>query len=155
MFPLDAPPAPPTQCEFAVRVRLQTLANRITESNCSPITTRAIALCASPDSIFPSASDTYGAATHHYAPVCLNSLLFKTERDLEKLSRLLGKTADALHWQKLAATRKLLVQKYLWNESQRLFFDYDFQTQRRSDYRYATTFYPLWAGLPPKPRPGP
>ena len=89
----------------------------------------------------------YGAATHHYAPVCLNSLLFKTERDLEKLSRLLGKTADALHWQKLAATRKLLVQKYLWNESQRLFFDYDFQTQRRSDYRYATTFYPLWAGL--------
>ena len=89
----------------------------------------------------------YGAATHHYAPVCLNSLLFKTERDLEKLSRLLGKTADAVHWQKLAATRKLLVQKYLWNESQRLFFDYDFQTQRRSDYRYATTFYPLWAGL--------
>src|SRR6266853_5749032 len=26
----------------------------------------------------------YGAATHHYAPVCLNSLLFKTERDLEE-----------------------------------------------------------------------
>jgi len=89
----------------------------------------------------------YGAATHHYAPVCLNSLLFKTERDLEKLSRLLGKTPDALHWQKLAATRKLLVQKYLWNQTQRLFFDYNFETRRRSDYPYATTFYPLWAGL--------
>jgi alpha,alpha-trehalase len=89
----------------------------------------------------------YGAATHHYAPVCLNSLLFKTERDLEQLSRLLGKSADAVHWQKLAAARKLLVQKYLWNERQRLFFDYNFETRRRSDYRYATTFYPLWAGL--------
>ena len=24
---------------------------------------------------------------------------------------------------------------------------YNFETQQRSDYRYATTFYPLWAGL--------
>lgn len=89
----------------------------------------------------------YGAATHHYAPVCLNSLLFKTERDLEKLSRLLGKTSEALHWQTLAETRKLSVQKYLWNSRRGLFFDYDFETRQRSDYRYATTFYPLWAGL--------
>jgi len=89
----------------------------------------------------------YGAATHHYSPVCLNSLLFKTERDLEKLSRLLGKSTDAMHWRKLAAVRKLSVQKYLWNEKQGLFFDYNFDTHQRSDYRYATTFYPLWAGL--------
>src|ERR1017187_3255959 len=24
----------------------------------------------------------FGSATHHYAPVCLNSLLYKTEKDL-------------------------------------------------------------------------
>jgi len=89
----------------------------------------------------------YGVATHHYAPVCLNSLLFKTERDLEGMSRLLGKTSDTLHWQSLAEARKRLVQKYLWNERQGLFFDYDFENNRRSSYRYATTFYPLWAGL--------
>ena len=89
----------------------------------------------------------YGAATHHYAPVCLNSLLFKTERDLEVMGRLLGKTADVAHWQQMAERRKVAVHKYLWNEQEGLFFDYNFETQQRSDYRYATTFYPLWAGL--------
>jgi alpha,alpha-trehalase len=89
----------------------------------------------------------YGASTHHYAPICLNSLLFKTERDLEELSRLLGKTSEATQWQRQAEARKQAVQKYLWDEQQGLFFDYDFESGQRSSYRYATTFYPLWAGL--------
>jgi alpha,alpha-trehalase len=89
----------------------------------------------------------YGAATHHYAPVCLNSLLFKTERDLEEMSRVLGKNADAAEWQRLAEARKQAMQKYLWDERKGLFFDYNFENQQRSTYLYATTFYPLWAGL--------
>jgi alpha,alpha-trehalase len=89
----------------------------------------------------------FGAFTHHYAPVCLNSLLFKTERDLEAMSRLLGKEVEAAHWQALAKAREAAVQEYLWGDAQGLFFDYDFETKRQSDYRYATTFYPLWVGL--------
>ena len=85
----------------------------------------------------------YGAATHHFAPVCLNSLLFKTERDLEEISRLLGKNSDASQWQRLAEARKQSMQKYLWDERQGLFFDYNFDSGQRSTYRYATTFYPL------------
>jgi alpha,alpha-trehalase len=89
----------------------------------------------------------YGAATQHYAPVCLNSLLFKTERDLEELSRLLGKNSAQETWKKMAEERKQSMQKYLWDEQQGLFFDYNFDTKQRSTYRFATTFYPLWAGL--------
>jgi alpha,alpha-trehalase len=89
----------------------------------------------------------YGAATHHYAPVCLNSLLFKTERDLEEMSRVLGKNSDTAEWQKLAQARRESMQKYLWDEEQGLFFDYDFESGKRSTYRYASTFYPLWAGV--------
>jgi alpha,alpha-trehalase len=89
----------------------------------------------------------YGAATHHFAPVCLNSLLFKTERDLEEMSRLLSKPSEAAQWQKLAEARRQAIQKYLWDERQGLFFDYNFDTEQRSTYRYASTFYPLWAGL--------
>jgi alpha,alpha-trehalase len=89
----------------------------------------------------------YGAATHHYAPVCLNSLLFKTERDLEEMSRLLGKTSEAVLWEKQAEARKQAMQEYLWDEGRGLFFDYNFHDQRRSTYLYASTFYPLWAGL--------
>jgi alpha,alpha-trehalase len=89
----------------------------------------------------------FGAATHHYAPVCLNSLLYKTEKDLEQISRWLGRTADAEKWSKRAEERKKLIARYLWDDKAGFFFDYNLLTGQRSSYRYATTFYPLWAGL--------
>jgi alpha,alpha-trehalase len=89
----------------------------------------------------------YGAATHHYAPVCLNSLLFKTEKDLEAMSELLGKRSERAQWHNMADVRRQAMQKYLWDDRAGLFFDYNFDDQQRSTYRFATTFYPLWAGL--------
>jgi alpha,alpha-trehalase len=89
----------------------------------------------------------YGAATHHYAPVCLNSLLFKTEQDLAEMSRSLGRNSEAAQWNTLAEARKQSMQEYLWDERQGLFLDYNFDNKERSTYRYATTFYPLWVGL--------
>jgi alpha,alpha-trehalase len=89
----------------------------------------------------------FGAATHHYAPVCLNSLLYKTEKDLEQISLWLGLSADAEKWSKRAAERKKLITRYLWDDKSGWFFDYNLQTGERSTYRYASTFYPLWAGL--------
>jgi alpha,alpha-trehalase len=29
-----------------------------------------------------------------------------------------------------------------------MYFDYDFENQKRSSYEYVTTFFPLWAGIP-------
>jgi alpha,alpha-trehalase len=92
----------------------------------------------------------YGAATHHYAPVCLNSLLYKTEKDLQQISEILGRTKDAEHWQELAGRRQERIQKYLWDEQHGLFADYDLDASARSTYEYVTTFYPLWAGLATK-----
>jgi len=89
----------------------------------------------------------FGAATHHYAPVCLNSLLYKTEKDLEQMSRWLGHAADAKQWSKRAEARKKLINRYLWDEKTGLFFDLNFETGERSRYRYATTYFPLWVGL--------
>ncbi len=89
----------------------------------------------------------FGSATHHYAPVCLNSLLYKTERDLEQISIWLGHNDDAKKWSRRAEDRKKLIAQYLWNGSQGLFFDFNFTTNRMSSYKYASAFYPLWAGL--------
>jgi alpha,alpha-trehalase len=89
----------------------------------------------------------FGSATHHYAPVCLNSLLYKTEKDLEQISLWLGHTDDAKKWNKRAEERKQLITHYLWNDQQGLFFDFNFLTKRMSGYQYASTFYPLWAGV--------
>jgi alpha,alpha-trehalase len=89
----------------------------------------------------------FGAGTHHYAPVCLNSLLYKTEKDMAQISEWLGRKSDASNWNKRAEDRKNLITRYLWDEKAGFFFDYDFETDQKSTYRYATTFYPLWAGL--------
>jgi alpha,alpha-trehalase len=89
----------------------------------------------------------FGAATHHYAPVCLNSLLYKTEKDLEQISLWLSHGDDAKKWNGRAEARKKLITHYLWNNEQGQFFDFNFQTKRMSTYQYASTFYPLWAGL--------
>lgn len=89
----------------------------------------------------------FGAATHQYAPVCLNSLLYKTEKDLEQISRWLARSADAETWSKRAAARKKLIARYLWDPQRGLFFDYRFTSGRISSYQYASAFYPLWAGL--------
>jgi alpha,alpha-trehalase len=89
----------------------------------------------------------YGAATHHYAPVCLNSLLYKTEKDLEQMSAALGRKEESEKWRQRSEQRKADVQKYLWDSERGLFFDYDFEKQARSTYEYVTTFYPLWAGI--------
>ena len=46
-----------------------------------------------------------------------------------------------------AEQRKKLITRYLWDEKSGFFFDFNLQTGKRSWYRYATTFYPMWAGL--------
>jgi len=89
----------------------------------------------------------FSAETHHYAPVCLNSLLYKTEKDLERISTLLGRPKEAERWNARAIERQKLIQKYLWDAKHGLYFDYNFVTGTLSSYEYATTFYPLWAGL--------
>jgi alpha,alpha-trehalase len=92
----------------------------------------------------------YGMRTHHYAPVCLNSLLYKTEKDLEQMASLLGRTAEAQSWRDAAMRRQQVMHSLMWDAQRGMFFDYDFEKKQRSTYEFATTFYPLWAGLATK-----
>jgi alpha,alpha-trehalase len=92
----------------------------------------------------------FGADTHHFAPACLNSLLYKVEKDLEAMSGMLGRTQEAEDWKKQAAARQKAIVDWMWDAQLGEFFDYNFITQKRSVYEYASTFYPLWAGLATK-----
>jgi alpha,alpha-trehalase len=89
----------------------------------------------------------FGAATHHFAPVCLNSLLYKAEQDLAQMSEILGDKESVDDWRKRAAERRDAIQKYLWDAKRGLYFDYDFEKQVQSSYEYVTTFIPMWAGV--------
>jgi alpha,alpha-trehalase len=89
----------------------------------------------------------FGSGTHRYAPDCLNSLLYKTEKDMEQISKWAGRAAEAEQWAKRADERKRLITRYLWSSERGFFTDFNFQTGQKSSYEYATMFYPLWAGL--------
>lgn len=82
-----------------------------------------------------------------YWPVCLNSFLYKTEIDIARIYSLENKPEQATLWQQKAEHRKALINKYMWNENKGLYFDYNTHSQSQSDYVFATTFIPMWAGI--------
>ncbi|KAH9998930.1 glycoside hydrolase family 37 protein [Russula vinacea] len=49
-------------------------------------------------------------------------------------------------WFARADFRREVIDKYCWNESKSLYFDYDTVQEKQSLYESATTFWPLWAG---------
>ncbi|MGB8260520.1 MAG: trehalase family glycosidase [Terracidiphilus sp.] len=89
----------------------------------------------------------FDGSTHHYAPVCLNSLLYRYERDLEHLAHLLAQPKEAFRWDRKAKARGAAMQRYLWRASEGVFADYDFTRARTSSYAYITSLYPMWAGV--------
>lgn len=89
----------------------------------------------------------FDGGTHHFAPVCLNSLLYRYERDMEHFAHLLGKPADAAKWERRAQKRAAAIQRYLWDAKDGVFQDYDFFHARKSTYAYISSLYPLWAGV--------
>jgi len=94
-----------------------------------------------------------------FVTVDLNCLLYKIETDIAKTIE--NEFADSLKledgtieksadWYQRAKKRKELINKYLWDAEQGMFFDYDLVNKRRTVYVTAVAFYPLWASVATK-----
>ncbi|PGH04219.1 neutral trehalase [Polytolypa hystricis UAMH7299] len=97
------------------------------------------------------------------ATVDLNSLLYKYEVDIARTIRDFfkdklpippefrteqGKEFESSSiWDRRAKRRKAAMDKYMWDEENSMFFDYDTVKQERTDYESATTFWTMWAGI--------
>jgi len=92
----------------------------------------------------------FAGSTHHFAPVCLNSLLFRYEEDLRDFAARLGLDDEAKRWDAAAKARHAAIDKYLWQADQGMYADYDAQAGKPSTYAYISAFYPLWAGAASK-----
>jgi alpha,alpha-trehalase len=88
----------------------------------------------------------FSGSTQNNAPMCLNALLYKYERDLAWMAHELNHPAEAQRWTAAADARRAAIDRYLWNDAKGMYFDYDFVAGRQSTYLYLTTFEPLWAG---------
>ena len=99
------------------------------------------------------------------ATVDLNSLLYKYETDIGRAIRTYfkdklvipecfrvagqkeGHFETSASWDRRAKKRRLLMDKYMWNEAKGMYFDYDTVKKERTTYECATTFWPMWAGV--------
>ncbi|MEH1833590.1 MAG: trehalase family glycosidase [Nostoc sp.] len=89
----------------------------------------------------------FSADILHYAPVCLNSLLYQVEQDMAQIKHILGNEQLEQKWSNRADIRRDRIDQFLWDEEQGLYLDYHFQSGKRRRYEFATTFYPLWLGI--------
>ncbi|KAI8067592.1 trehalase-domain-containing protein [Gongronella butleri] len=88
------------------------------------------------------------------ATVDLNSLLYKYEVDLAHSVSLLdgvledfdGVAQTTHEWMQRAHDRKERMHRYLWNEQDGLFYDYDTIKEQQTTYESVTSFWTMWAG---------
>ena len=83
----------------------------------------------------------------HYDPVCLNSLLYLMETQTAEIMNILGRPAEATQWTQRAENRKTTMNTLLWDDTDGLYYDYNFMRKKVRKYPFLTTFYPLWAGI--------
>ncbi len=82
-----------------------------------------------------------------YIPIDLNSLLYKYEVDFAIASELAGDFKGAKDWRKKAKERKNNVDKYLWDDNKKFYFDYNFKTGNKSEVWSLAAYYALWSGI--------
>ncbi|QPG74061.1 alpha,alpha-trehalase nth1 [Brettanomyces nanus] len=92
----------------------------------------------------------------HLATVDLNSLLYKYETDIAFMIETYfsnnfvlpdGTVEKSEKWKKLAKVRRERINKYMWNEEDSLYYDYNVRLQKPSEYESVTSLFPLWANL--------
>lgn len=89
----------------------------------------------------------------YLATVDLNALLYKYEMDIANIIEnhfggeleINGKTEKPQYWTTKAEERRANISKYLWNEDDSIFYDYNVKLKEQNKYESATCFWPLWS----------
>jgi len=77
-------------------------------------------------------------------PVDLNSLLYKLESEIARLSAATGEEAAAADFAQRARQRRAAIDHWLWDERQSCYVDYDWQRERPGTRLTAATVAPLF-----------
>lgn len=83
----------------------------------------------------------------NYLPVDLNALLYRYEKDFERVAEIADEPTEVKKWAAAAERRRLSVDKYLWNKNEGFYFDYNYKTHEQSNIWSLAAYYPMWAGM--------
>ena len=82
--------------------------------------------------------------TTSIVPVDLNALMFKMEKLLARASQESGDAASASKYETLATARQKAMEKYLWNEKEGWYADYDLKSKKVRNQLTAAALFPLY-----------
>ena len=80
-----------------------------------------------------------------YAPVDLNSMLYKNERILSEFAAVLGKDGESEKFARLAEKRKSLINGYM-KGADGFYYDYNYTDGSLSSVKSVASLLPYWAG---------
>lgn len=85
--------------------------------------------------------------TTDVVPVDLNCLLYQLETAIAEAYRLMYQPLLARKFQKLAERRAATITKYMWDEKEQFFMDYDFRASRPTSCVSLAGVFPLYAKI--------
>ncbi|HSX42649.1 MAG TPA: trehalase family glycosidase [Candidatus Saccharimonadales bacterium] len=83
----------------------------------------------------------------NYLPVDLNALLYKYEMDFARHARLSDDKREAAKWEQAALARKETMDKLMWDRTRGLYYDYNYNKERRGNISSLAAYFPMWAGM--------
>lgn len=96
---------------------------------------------------FKDPSDISSIHTTDIVPVDLNCLLYHLESTIAETYQLMFQPLLARKFRRLSEKRKATISKYLWDEKEQFFTDYDFHTRRRTKCISLAGAFPLYVKI--------
>lgn len=87
-----------------------------------------------------------GIYPHNFNFLDLNSLMYGFEKNMAFFADELS-LDETENWEKKAEKRKILINKYMWNNEKKAFYDYDFVNDKFSEILSVATLYTMYTGL--------
>ncbi len=97
---------------------------------------------------FTNRSATKVIPMQKFAAIDLCSYMVNDNLALANMAETLGKNEDAAQYRKNAEELKVLVNKYLWDEKDGLYYDFDFGKNQFVKVKSIASLTPLFAGIP-------
>ncbi|MDM2822643.1 alpha,alpha-trehalase [Citrobacter sp. Cpo100] len=90
--------------------------------------------------------------TTSIVPVDLNALMYKMEKMISLASKAAGDDAKAAQYDGFANTRQKGIEKYLWNDKEGWYADYDLKSHKVRNQLTAAALFPLYVNAAAKDR---